>query len=270
MNKPYSPRQQREVDYHRAYAQKHQKRVETDIDLDVVLDTRRRWWNAYWSTYDILHKRVKPGQRVLVVGCGFGEDACRLSKMGAEVHAFDISPEIIAVATARAANFGYASVRFSVMASEKLEYPDDYFDMIFCLDILHHVDIPATLQEFKRVIKDGGRVIGDELYTHSCLQKVRESRFIEKVLYPRMRRYIYQDSKPYITEDEHKIDEDEFRLLQATMTSPDVQYFNIFIGRLLPDRYAFAAKVDRFLMKCLGGFGRYVAGRVLFDGVLAK
>jgi len=270
MTQAYSDRQRREIEYHRDHAERHKERALVEPDMDVITDKKRRWWNAYWSTYDLLIAKELNGKKVLVVGCGFGEDALRIARLGAEVHAFDISPEVIEVAKRRAEKFCDGSIHFDVMASESLNYPDDFFDLIYCIDILHHVDIPKTVLEFQRVVKDGGSLTGDELYTHSWLQKIRESYLLDKVLYPKMRKFIYQDSTPYITEDEHKIDEPEFAVIKSILERPSLKYFNFAVGRLVPDKYAIVARLDRFVMILLMGLGRFLAGRVVFDGKIKK
>lgn len=267
-----SPRQQREVDYHRAYAEKMTAERMGPVAFDVVDQRgRRRWWNAYWSVYDLLLRHDLKNKRVLAPGCGFGEDAVRLARLGADVDAFDISPEIVAVASARAEKHGYGGVRFTVSPCETLAFPDDYFDAVFFLDILHHVDIPAAIAEARRVLKPGGRMIGDELYTHSAVQRnIRENVVVRKALYPVMRSFIYGKNDPYITEDEHKIDETEFRHVVDACETIDIAYYNGAVGRLFPDRLPVLPQIDRALMKAAGGLGAYLAGRVVFDGVVRK
>jgi ubiquinone/menaquinone biosynthesis C-methylase UbiE len=261
-----SPRQQREIDYHRDYAASKAAQKLVPVNFDVIEDEKRRPQNAFWSTYDRLLAMDLKGKRALVPGCGFGEDAIRLARLGADVEAFDISPDIAELARRRCAEFGYEGVNVGVMPSEALSYADNSFDLVLFIDILHHVDIPATMREIVRVLKTGGRIVGNELYTHSWMQKnLRESWFVEKALYPAMRRFIYGDDKPYITPDEHKIDETEF-----ACASFESQWFNGLVGRLVPDRMPAVASVDRAMMKALGPGGRYAAGRVVFEGVVQK
>jgi len=259
-------RQQRELAYHREH---RQSAADLGIvSLDIVANPRRRWWNAYWHTYS--HVRGSPlrGQRVLVAGCGFGEDALRMAATGAEVYAFDLSPESIAVARQRP---GAGMVRFAVMPAERLEYPDNFFDAVLFIDILHHVDIPATVAEIRRVLKPGALVIGDELYTHSLIERIRQSRMVARGLYPRMQRFIYGCDQPYITLDEHKIDEHELAvLLEVLAPRPRLQYFNLFVGRLVPARWDCLAKVDRLLLMMFGPLGRWLAGRIVFLGRVRK
>jgi ubiquinone/menaquinone biosynthesis C-methylase UbiE len=261
-------RQQREIDYHRDYAAAKAAQKLVPVNFDVVEDAKRRPHNAFWSTYDRLLAHDFHGKRALVPGCGFGEDAARLARLGAMVDAFDISPDIIDIARRRAAEFGYPNISFGVMPSEALAFPDASFDLVVFIDILHHVDIPKTMAEVKRVLKPGGLIIGNELYTHSLIQKrIRESWLVDKALYPAMKKFIYGDNKPYITEDEHKIDEAEFAHVEAVCDRFEVDWFNGLVGRLAPDRLPFVEQFDRTGMKLLGGAGRYAAGRVVFEGV---
>jgi 2-polyprenyl-3-methyl-5-hydroxy-6-metoxy-1,4-benzoquinol methylase len=222
---PLTARQQRELDYHRERARERADIVDEAIGTDIIASSVRRPWNAYWTLYDRLLAADLAGKRVLVLGCGFGEDAIRLGLMGAIVSASDLSPGSIEIARERAARLGLSRMTFDVMTAEATTYPDDHFDAVVFVDILHHVDIPAAIREVRRVLKPGGMIIGDELYTHSSLQRVRESRLVEKLAYPLMQRWIYGPDKPYITADEHKIDEREFAVVTDAMAMCDIDYF---------------------------------------------
>lgn len=268
-DKVLTPRQLREMDYHRDYAARKAAERLSPVNFDVIEDAKRRPHNAFWSAYDRLLAHDLTGKRVLVPGCGFGEDAIRLARLGARVEAFDISPEILEIARRRCAEFCYEGVNFSVMPCEALAFPDRTFDLVFFIDILHHVDIPKSVAEIARVLKPGGRIIGNELYTHSFLQKhIRESWLVEKFVYGAMRKFIYGDDRPYITADEHKIDETEFAQLETACSEFDAEWFNAIVGRLVPDRSLAIARADRAMMNALGARGRFLAGRVVFEGVV--
>jgi ubiquinone/menaquinone biosynthesis C-methylase UbiE len=184
--------------------------------LDVVTPGPRRPWNGYWTAYDLLMAEGLAGTRVMVPGSGFGEDAIRLAKLRAEVHAFDLSPSLLEIARHRAMRMGVTGIFFDIMPAEARAYPDDFFDLIFFNDILHHVNIPKAIAEARRVLKSGSKLIANELYTHPLMQRARESRLVSGFLYRRTVRFIYGTDKPYITEDEHKIDERELAVLEAS------------------------------------------------------
>lgn len=263
-------RQRREYEYHRerAYALADTKAAEP-IAMDVLQPDRRRWWNAYWFTYTCLLGMDLRGKRVLIPGCGFGEDAVRLAAMGAQVYACDLSVESLDIARRRAGSLA-DRIQFDSFACEDMRYPDNFFDMVLFLNMLHHVDIPRSIEETIRILRPGALVVGNELYTHSWIQKVRDSALVSRGLYPRMRRYIYGTEDPYITEDEHKIDERELDLILSRLQSPKLDYFALFSGRLVPVHWHGPARIDRLALMALGRFGRVLAGRVLFMGTVGK
>lgn len=260
MSETLTARQRREEEYHRAHAG---RMVDAPLWLDIIDPSQpQKWWIAQWAMYAAL-KCVVAGKDVLVPGSGPGDDAIRLAKLGARVTGFDLSPELVEVARARA---GRTPVRFDICPAETLPYADASFDVVMLCDILHHVDIAPAMREVRRVLKPGGLIVGCELYTHSWVQRVRESRLVKDVLYPRMVRFIYGTDKPYITEDEHKIDEAEFGLVEEGFDDLRCQWFGILAGRLFPTRLAGLSKADRRLAKVLGPLGRFLAGRVVFVG----
>jgi ubiquinone/menaquinone biosynthesis C-methylase UbiE len=102
--------------------------------------------------YQYLMSLELAGKKVLVVGCGFGDDALRLAKIGADVHAFDLSSESLALAESSARRESL-NITFECMSAERLQYADQFFDCIVARDILHHVDILQTIDEIYRVKK---------------------------------------------------------------------------------------------------------------------
>lgn len=111
-------RQRRELEYHREHSRKYETLLAEPLDYEVMLKPGLRWWNGYWMMYAYLCSLPLAGRCVLVVGCGFGQDAIRLAKLGARVSAFDLSPESIEIARALAAREG-AEVDFRVAPAEK-------------------------------------------------------------------------------------------------------------------------------------------------------
>lgn len=270
MNDLLTARQQRELDYHRGHAHLHEQRVDAPFSFAVLEHPEKRWWNAYWSMFAFFVQRDLTGQRVLVVGCGFGDDALRLAKLGAQVSAFDLSPDSLRIAAALAAREGL-SIEFGEMPAEAMRYPDSRFDCIVCRDILHHVDIPATMAEIVRVAKPGALLVVDEIYSHSLTDRIRHARLVERVLYPRLRRFVYGPGKPYITADERKLSEHDLLVITQPLQKPLLKrYFNFLVTRIVPDRYATLARLDRVLLCCLRPCARLLAGRVLLVAPIAK
>lgn len=263
-------RQKRELEYHREHATTHEALLGEPFSWDVLDRPYRRWWNAYWQMYAHLTSLGLKGKRVLVVGCGFGDDALRLAKLGAEVHAFDLSPELLALAVRMAQREGLR-ISFAQMQAEALTYESDFFDCIVARDILHHVDIPLAMREICRVSKSGAVLVVNEIYSHSFTNHLRHSALVTKVLYPRMQRFIYGKGHPYITEDERKLSEADLQMIKKALRRRDVEkYFNFLVTRILPDKYEALVKADRLLLVMLKPLAHLLAGRVLLSGHVSK
>jgi ubiquinone/menaquinone biosynthesis C-methylase UbiE len=270
MHQPLTQRQQRELDYHREHAQSHTNILDQPFSWDVLQQPGARWWNAYWGMFEYLVNCGVKGKKVLVVGCGFGDDALRLAKLGAHVSAFDLSPDSLRIAR-QLARREQLTITFEQMPAEAMRYADNSFDFIVARDILHHVDIPQTMAEIERVAKPGAVFVVNEIYSHSWTDKVRHSAFVDKFAYPRMRRLIYGASKPYITADERKLSEHDMRdITRPLQNFVMFKHFNFLVTRLVPDRFEGLARLDRLLLRLLKPFGGLLAGRVLFSARFAK
>lgn len=97
------------------------------------------------------------GLRVLDAGCGSGPLTAALRDNGALVSGFDLSPAMVALARARLGTD--ADVRVADL-EDRLPYDDDTFDVVTCSLALHYLkEWDATLAEFRRILKPGGRLV---------------------------------------------------------------------------------------------------------------
>jgi SAM-dependent methyltransferase len=112
--------------------------------------------------------QLAPGRRLLEVACGAGGVARHLAaRTGADVVGIDVNRHAIAAAQRRAAAAGRtapagaARVEFRIAdATAPLPFADASFDAVFCNDAINHfVDRPATLREWHRVLRPGGRCL---------------------------------------------------------------------------------------------------------------
>jgi len=110
------------------------------------------------------------GRTVLDFGCGEGWSSLAYAAQGATVHGFDISPESVKQLAAEAARQGLgARIHPRVMAAERLDYPDNLFDLVLGISILHHTELPLSGPEIRRVLKPGGRALFIEPLEHNWL-----------------------------------------------------------------------------------------------------
>jgi SAM-dependent methyltransferase len=99
--------------------------------------------------------------RVLDFGCATGWLTLDLAQMGCQAIGVDISPAAIRLAQTLKSARGAAAAKaeFLVYDGQRLPLPDASVDRIICFDAFHHVrDQRATIFEFARVLKAGGRV----------------------------------------------------------------------------------------------------------------
>jgi len=94
--------------------------------------------------------------RVADVGCGPGWESATFAEEGNEVLGVDLTPAFLAAARERAPGSAFAR-----MDMESLGFEQNAFDGLWaCASFLHvpREDAPATLREFRRVLRPGGVV----------------------------------------------------------------------------------------------------------------
>ena len=100
---------------------------------------------------------IKPGARVLEVGCGTGHAACDIArKYKCHVTAVDISKEMVATAkqVIRSQKLE-SSVTCEVADILNLPYEEGSFDVVLAQAVLMFVDEKKALEQVRRVLKDG-------------------------------------------------------------------------------------------------------------------
>lgn len=111
-----------------------------------------------WRDLEPLIDYTKSGDRVLDLGCGNGRLLKVLKDKKVEYIGVDNSEKLI-----EAARREFPGENFQVADILHLSFPDNYFDKIYCIAVLHH--IPSNefrlqvLKEIKRVLRPGGLLI---------------------------------------------------------------------------------------------------------------
>ena len=99
------------------------------------------------------------GQKVLEIGCGLGTDGAQFAMAGADYTGIDLTEASIELARKRFELSGLKG-EFLVADAEKLDFPDETFDLVYSHGVLHHTpDTRAAVCEIHRVLKPGGRAM---------------------------------------------------------------------------------------------------------------
>jgi SAM-dependent methyltransferase len=255
-------RQRREVEFHSA-ALEHLVEAGTSVPFNCLNPDESRWWSAYWQLFEYARVLDLTGKKCLIVGCGFGRDAIAFSKLGADTYAFDLSPEQLSIAKHLSERYGLP-VRFDQMASENLLYPDRFFDLVVAVDILHHCEVRRSLAEILRVSKPGAIVLINELYTHSLLQRVRNTRLVEKCVYPFVARILYGRFR-YVTADERKLNEHDLDVICSGVNVSRLDFFEMIVKRFVVNTPSIA-KLETLVLAMSRALGRLFGGRFLLIG----
>lgn len=125
--------------------------------------------NVAWKEYDPtnLVKRVfekgvvKPGQKALDLGCGFGRNANFLQSKGVEVVGVNISKSELEIARDKAKEVGLQTTFVEASATD-LPMANESMDVVIdsgCTHMLDQEQQKKAIEQIKRVLKVGGYVV---------------------------------------------------------------------------------------------------------------
>lgn len=160
-------------------------------------------------------------KKVLDYCCGDGDLAIFLAENGAEAFGIDISPVSIQNAKKEAEKRGLKNASFFVMDAEKLEFDDNFFDLIICSGVLHHLNIGKAYQELFRVIQPGGKIICDEPLAYNPIFQ------------------LYRKLTPHLRtkwEAEHILKKKDIKLAEKYFRKVEKRFFHLFVLLVVPFR----------------------------------
>lgn len=255
-------RQKREKEYYDQYAGSFD--LNREVDFSPVVSKEKRPWNSYWSVYHLAAENFKPNALLLDFGSGPGDNALRFAKIGYKVEGFDISESNVAVSHMVFEKNGFSGQgNFQVSPAETLPYPDNHFDFIAGIDILHHIDIAKSIAECRRVLKPGGIAIFREPLEVPLLDLIRNT-WLVKLFAPKKKSF-----ELHITEDERKLNQTDIAVVGKIFPNQVLKRyfllarFDKFLREGSDPQPSLLEKIDHFLMTKIPAL-KYLGGVVIF------
>jgi len=139
-----------------------------DVDLrryqDPPADTCHPLEYAFYLLGDVRDKLV------VDLGCGSGEEVVPLRQRGARVIGIDISPHLITIAHERLRKYG-VDAELRIASAYDTHLLDESVDVVFCMSLLHHLQLDRVKNEICRILKPHGLFIFKEPIRFSWTMK---------------------------------------------------------------------------------------------------
>lgn len=112
---------------------------------------------AYRRKLQVTRAYFRPDMELMELGCGTGSTAIVHAPHVKHIRALDVSAKMLEIARRKAAAAGIENIAFEQAAIDDFSAPDESFDMVLGLSILHLVeDKEAVIAKVHRLLKPGG------------------------------------------------------------------------------------------------------------------
>jgi SAM-dependent methyltransferase len=192
----------------------HNNRYSVEVNPRAHLD---KWYGAVWHGIELQKQMVRTYARdkdVLEYGCSDGAFSLitlKLPEICRSMTGIDISDVAIDKANARAAALGYGNASFRQMNAEAMRFPDESFDLVWGVAIIHHLDLDKSFSEVARVLRPGGVAVFSEPMGHNPVLN------------------LYRKRTPEIrTPDEHPLRTEDFALARRYFSRVDTVFYGMF------------------------------------------
>jgi len=222
MAKPTGPRKQEEAAFHNRLRSEALREKPAQYRY---LTSNRKYYSIVRKSRDFVNEWLKqrcPGSRALDYCCGNGDSTILMAKNGAESIGIDISDISIENCKRNTIREGLdKNVSFFVMDAENTKFGDDYFDMIICSGVLHHLDTKKAFKELARILKPNGEVI--------CIEPLRYNPLIQ--LYRKLTLHLRTR-----WEAEHILTLGDLDIAKKHFEKIEVRFFHLFTLLAVPLR----------------------------------
>ncbi len=130
----------------------------TKKDYDTIAKEFSHTREKPWQELEFLFEDLKEGEKVLDLGCGNGRWYPLFKEKKVEYFGIDNSDKLIKIAKEK-----FPEANFLVGDALNLPFPENFFDKVYSIALLHHIPSKEfrikVLKEIKRVLKPEGILI---------------------------------------------------------------------------------------------------------------
>lgn len=239
-------RKQEEINFHNFV---RSDEMAEDPEKYAYYHSNRKFYTVGRSSYRFQEKWLKErvnGKKVLVLGCGEGAESFFIAKNGGIVTGIDIGDVAVLNSKKKAKELGVEDkTTFLIMDAEKLEFPNNTFDIITASGMIHHIDFSKVLPEMNRVIKPEGEII--------CIEPLRYNPLFQ----------LYRKITPYLRtkwEAEHILGRKEIFMPKQYFNKVELNFFHFAVFLAVPFRntkffnglLSVLESIDRVILKIPG------------------
>ncbi len=224
----HEQRIQNELAYQSVQADKERESIKRTPDALVEQYRTCRNWRTHRVECVIRLLTMHQPQHICDFGCGSGEMACRLGRMGYRVTGLDVSPELIDLARERAKLDGVEDrVSFIVADGASATLPKNEFDAVLAMSVIHHLPLEAGLDTLEGLLKPGGRIAFQEPVA-----------FLKGLQWLRDRTPVEKDVSP----DERQLSMKEIQRIHERFEVEEMHYYHLLtrLSRLMSYKQALA------------------------------
>lgn len=186
--------------------------------------------------------KIEDGMKILDLGCGKGELAFYLAKKGAKVVGIDYSKSAIYLANKKLRlqnNQIRKNLSFTRSDAKKLNFRDDYFDLVVSIDVFEHLykkELEVIMKNISRVLKKNGI-----LFVHTEANKIYLDFTHKYYVYP-ISNLLIKINKLFTRKDYPGLSKDPRNKLHKIQHVNEPTYFYLknlfkrydFDGRIMP------------------------------------
>jgi ubiquinone/menaquinone biosynthesis C-methylase UbiE len=99
---------------------------------------------------------IKPNNKVLDVGTGYGRNIPLLNQKRCQVYAIDILESMVEEAKTL---YGTIATEIKVSKAEEMDYENNFFDIVFCWAVFDCLEQEKALKEMIRVLNTSGKMV---------------------------------------------------------------------------------------------------------------